>query len=200
MWTLAVRDAAASLGFGTWVSTAAGCWAFGSAQGDRDCSVHSQFVDTALEELPAGIVVVAHSDIYFDARPGDLGRFIDDFSVWLSRITARGHRVVIVEPIPRFSLRAEEASLPTLLSWGRKAPSFRPSEDGSLRHVMRDELRILAQRPGVNTLDMVPRICPSDLCVPKRGELFIFKDSFHISNQFAGQLGSEFARAVDLVG
>lgn len=169
-----------------------------------------------LDDAPPGVVVMAASDRYWTD---------DDFSIGLSpgtmsegsadklqlaevatistveRIQSAGHRVLLVEDVPRWDGVDEwspvDCTVISLLlpvgSCERQMPLSRfRDRQGAAREV----LRSVAAATGSETLDLSEKMCPEDWCTNRSDGLTSYRDSNHITVSQSLALGVDFLSAL----
>jgi hypothetical protein len=56
----------------------------------------------------------------------------------------------------------------------------------------RTAIESVAARTGATVLDLFAPLCPGDVCSTLQGEIFVYRDSTHISPEYSLSLAPEF--------
>lgn len=119
---------------------------------------------------------------------------VDGFAAVMEKIADSGKRVVVIKAIPR----TNDLSVPgCLIEKGRDARECgSPRSEALPRDVMEQAARQL-DRPDVVVANLDNQFCDTKWCYPVVGNMVVYRDSSHLSTQYAMALGRWLIPQVD---
>jgi hypothetical protein len=161
-------------------------------------------IDRIVRLAPKAVIMAsANAYVTADTRPGSVtaDQWFQGTRDTLSRLSSAGLKTLLVRdtPVPGFDVpgclaRAEWN--PTLFSRNctfDRAASRNADAD-------RAEAAAVAQEPGVSVLDPVDIICGNFTCNPWNHDLVVYRDTNHLTTQFATSLAPLISTKLDDIG
>jgi len=212
-----VIEAAADLGYQTFVSSRTGCPFLdrpATGRNDRPCAPWQQdALDYVAESRPDLVVIANRSGGYVrpergwrmiqtssGAEPANAAQarqaYAEALQSTVAKLRALGIGVIIVAAVPEMIGYVDQRSL---LGDALPAPAFtvsrRKSEDYR-RPALEVEQRLAAADPAVVSFDPNPALCDLDTCATKEGNEIIYQDQTHLSIAGAMRLVSGLRSAI----
>lgn len=177
--------------------------------GRERCEVFAASTLGWLDTAPSGTVVLAitstywSSDVFAVGVPGaqttdsdeKLAEFRTALDDGLTRLTAAGHDVVVVQPIPRFGWDPQACSLATIVAEACVGSISQAALEPAQRETW-VVVREVADSVGVRVLDLTPLLCASDCRTVREDGLVMYRDPDHISVSGAIVLSGAFRDAI----
>jgi len=167
------------------------------------CRAHNEQTYLELQAAPQGLVIVSFSVIGWRTENSDSSNaeaLEASVASAVRFLTAAGHTVLVVEPLPLwpegarvgpdhcglvFAIRSNCDAVMTLTN--------QPSSSDALRNA----ISAVNLAPGAQILKMVPIVCPQGVCRAKTPDgNWIWDDSLHVSVWFDGELATYFATEI----
>lgn len=175
-----------------------------SGEVNTKCALRWQAArDWYLSTSPDLVIYAAAPEIYlgldqrFEISRGPL-RGLDAYTAALhafhDELASAGIKLVIVQPIPKFSLGGgftgwKSSSALKLILDSESAGLLMPRQEALDRRQIAVDINSLI--PAA-TLDLFDAVCPGDTCTERRDDVWLYLDPQHISVAFAIQLIPEF--------
>ena len=122
------------------------------------------------------------------------------------RIEAAGHQVVLVQTVPQWGTIAGREHRPYVwdplecttfdILAGACQQSMPLSAAEEQHAASRTAIESVAARTGATVIDLFEPLCPEEVCSTLQGEIFVYRDSTHISPGFSLMLAPEFITAL----
>jgi len=118
------------------------------------------------------------------------------------RIEAAGHRVVLVQTVPQWGTIAgrehrsyvwDPLECTTFDILAGACQQSMPLSAAEKQHAAsRMAIESVAARTGASVLDLFAPLCPEEVCSTLQGEIFVYRDSTHLSPEYSLSLAPEF--------
>lgn len=218
-----VESAAIDLDSPLTVATAAGCqfidvYRYSSEEAltvnDRQCRQYYEETMEWLSRQDPGIVVLAGTDAYWRGRVAvgsndrspapavNRNAILEDaLSRTVRVLNNSGHQVVLVQALP---IPAVESSMRAPTQCGLRAlldgscGQARPASSLAEQSARRATLGRVSAETGATLLDFREGLCPSGLCRSQLGNVWVFRDRYHVSDEFSRSLGGLFRQAFEV--
>jgi len=179
-------------------------------EGRQRCQVYADTTLTWLDDAPPGLVIYSITSTYwtvdhFSVGPPGAGTVDSDeklavfepaLAEAVERITAAGHEVLIVQPIPRFGWDPLECSLATILEQACAGSVALGDIEEAQREAWEITQRV-ADDAGVVVLDLTTVICPAGVCSTVTADgIVLYRDPDHISVSGGAVLEDDFLEVI----
>ena len=179
---------------------------------DQQKACRSYITDSLdwLDTQPPSTVVLSSSDRIwtspgFTLLPSGVkgntteGRAILDEALisTVKRIQEAGHTVVLVQVVPHWTDKGRAEWDPTACTTfdivnGNCQRSTTIEEAKKSHAASREAIDAAAAATGATVLDLMERMCPEGTCSTMRGDLFVYRDSTHITPEMSALLAPDF--------
>lgn len=176
------------------------------------CPAWQKKVFDFLTDAPPGVVIWASSDGYWsperlmlstagDERlfPESLALFEQGLQGLLSTLSDSGHKVILVQTVPRWT-GVHEWSLDRCGPGGSRSACDR---EMPLYHAENrsEETRQIVSLQGeafsAKVIDFSDQLCPNRICMNQRGGVWIYRDVSHLTNASSAGLASQWTRVLN---
>lgn len=200
------------------IRTSSGCFFAGRdhqpTQRITKCGSRFAATLTWLADVPLGDVVISTSDTYVFrtdlpmglaglTSPEDKRRlYLDGLDKSIAGITDLGHHVVVIGTTPgRYPTESGEmagfeparCAGGLLFSVDRCAHAIRLTR---IKRAIQAASREVVLKNGAQFLDLTDKVCDGDSCPVRRGEVWIYRDSVHLTTAASSTLTPLLARAI----
>ena len=181
----------------------------------RTCRAYVAKTLDWLDTQPPSTVVLSASDRIWEGQSyefepsGARGGTAEAYAVLeealestVRRIEAAGHQVVLVQTVPQWGTIAGREHRPYVwdplecttfdILAGACQQSMPLSAAEDQHAASRTAIESVAARTGATVIDLFEPLCPEEVCSTLQGEIFVYRDSTHISPGFSLMLAPEF--------
>ena len=115
----------------------------------------------------------------------------------VERIQDAGHAVVLVQVVPHWTTKGRAEWDPTECTTieivnGACQRTATVDEAKKSHEASRQAIDATAAATGATVLDLMERMCPEGICPTMQGDLFVYRDSTHITPEMSALLAPDF--------